>query len=124
VKLVIEIPVQTRTPGNSRVHWRTEARRAKEERRAAWFCTMAALGAMPRGERAALRDNPRAHIRLTRISPRRLDTPNVFGALKHVIDGICDALGVDDRDEWYVWSLPTQEYGPSGVRVELTTEGK
>lgn len=81
--------VRTRTPGNSRRHWSKDARDAKEQRR------------MVRNRlkyACHLPDLP-VRVKLTRYSPKLLDKHNTWGALKHVIDGVADALGIDDSDE-------------------------
>jgi hypothetical protein len=119
VKLVIDIPVRTSTPGNTRRHWRAEARDAKAQREAAAKAAMLALAGLATSERKALLASPQVVVKLTRFSQRKLDRQNVFGALKHVIDGVADALGVDDGSDWYEWTLPEQAKGKPGVRVEL-----
>ncbi len=120
MKLTIDLPgLRTSTPGNTRRHWRTEAKAAKSQRFEARLMTRGALDALAPKERAALHAAPRLRVLLTRFSPRRLDVPNMFGALKHVIDGVTDAIGRDDSDPWYEWTIPSQETGPLGVRVTL-----
>ena len=60
-------------------------------------------------------------MRLTRIGPRRLDSDNLAAALKHVRDGVADALGMDDGDPRLVW-LYGQRRGKPGeyaVLVEI-----
>ena len=60
-------------------------------------------------------------VRLTRISPRLLDSDNLEGALKAVRDGVADGLGINDRDP-RVRYVVDQEQGLPGefsVRCEL-----
>ena len=59
-----------------------------------------------------------AVVRITRVSPRRLDGDNATAAAKSVRDGVADALGVDDRDPRVEW-LVDQEAGPASVWVEI-----
>ena len=123
MRLVIEIPgVHTTTPGNSRKAWQVEARKARQQRLAAFVWTRDALNRLTRADRDALLSAPRLKVQLTRIGARPLDVPNVFGALKACIDGMADAIGKNDRDPWYDWQMPTQEKGETGVRITLTAE--
>ena len=79
--------LHTRTPGNSRRHWRKDAREAKTQRTAVKNRLMfSALPPFP------------VEVTLTRCGPRRLDQQNMPGAMKHVIDGIADAYGINDGD--------------------------
>lgn len=60
-------------------------------------------------------------VRLTRISPRLLDSDNLEGALKAVRDGVADGMGINDRDP-RVRYVVDQEQGLPGefsVRCEL-----
>lgn len=58
-------------------------------------------------------------VLLTRVAPRELDSDNLQGALKHVRDGVADALGVDDRDERVTWAPCDQRKGKAGVVIEI-----
>jgi Endodeoxyribonuclease RusA. len=78
---------------NARVHWSRRARAAKSARRAAdalareaGWCRME----LPAG---------RLHLWIDAYPPdrRRRDTDGVLSSLKSALDGIADALGVDDR---------------------------
>lgn len=59
-------------------------------------------------------------VTVTRVAPSRgLDPHDGLGAsLKGVIDGIADALGVDDRDPRVIWRLE-QRRGPWAVEVRF-----
>lgn len=117
----VTIPgLHTKTPGNSREHWRAEARRTKQQRDLTRLTCGQQLGPAVRD---AIRSAPALRVRLVRVGPRRLDTPNVFGACKAALDGFCDWTGIDDRSAFYVWEMPAQETGPYAVRIELSTEG-
>ena len=74
--------------------------------------------------RAAGRPNGKlARITLRRVAPRRLDTGNLPAALKHVQDGVCDALGIDDGDQAIEWRYdqrkPFADEQRYGVEVEI-----
>ena len=61
-------------------------------------------------------------ITLTRIGKRRLDTGNNPGSMKHVQDGICDALGIDDGDEAHDWIYHQRIEKQYAVEVEILTK--
>jgi hypothetical protein len=60
----------------------------------------------------------------TRVAPGNgLDSDNLPVSMKHVRDGIADAMGVDDRDERVTWEY-AQERGKPGeykVKVDVWT---
>lgn len=103
--------IHTTTPGNNRKHYIVEARKAKEQR------TMVCNRLKYR------RDLPPLPIRLklTRYSPgKRLDKHNTWGAMKHVIDGVADAYGIDDSDERLIIEQPMQAKGTMhAVKLEI-----
>lgn len=116
MKITYEIPVRTSTPGNNRTHWRVAGRIAKEQRRLA--------GMVTRGQ-AGLPPHP-CTVTLTRISAGKCDRHNLLGAMKHVIDGIADAYGIDDGHDGWTF-LANQEKGPRGkfaVRVKIESKGE
>jgi len=114
------LPIRTWSEPNLRGHWGRRARRAHKQREAARLLVRAALVPLPP------LDPPRSGrrkiiVRLTRIGPRRLDSDNLAAALKHVRDGVADALGLDDGDERLRW-LYAQRNGRPGefaVLVEI-----
>lgn len=63
-------------------------------------------------------------MRLVRVAPRRLDFGNLAAALKHVQDGVCDAIGINDGDEAIAWSYDQERSKAVGVRVYMTIEGQ
>ncbi len=118
---VVILPgVKLKTPTNRRDHWAIGGRRSREERALArMLCSM--LGPKVRDE---LRAAPRLKVKFVRVGGRKMDTTNIVAAIKALIDGMCDWLGVDDKSDWYDWQWPTQEKGEASVRIELTpTDG-
>lgn len=112
--LVIEGPgIRTESEANPRRagNWWEHARRAKAQR--------AAVCALVR-----VRNRPPLplplDVTLTRHAPSAgLDDDNLRGALKHVRDGVADALGLpSDRDPRVSWHYH-QARGDWGVRVAL-----
>ena len=90
-------------------HWSKKAKIRKAHRFAATLRTLAA-----RPPELPL------VVTITRVAPSRgLDPHDGLGAsLKGVIDGIADALGVDDRDPRVIWRLQ-QRRGPWAVEVRF-----
>jgi hypothetical protein len=93
-----ELPIRTVSEMNRRDHWSRRAKRMREHR------LVTAMATVPR-----LLDsswwNSLASVSctVTRIGPRMLDQDNLAGSIKGVIDGIADALGVQDNDPRIVW---------------------
>lgn len=102
--------VALQTPSQRRgEHWRTKADRAKAQR-----------SKMRRDVGIWLDANgPILQITVTRIAPRRLDEPNLGQALKHAIDGLSDALRIDDGSRAVRWVLQQRKGQPA---VEFTIE--
>jgi hypothetical protein len=112
------IPVKTVSEANTRGHWSQRAKRAKEQRQAAYLrCYMASMSAAGGGVHPRtlpyLFGRKRIVIDLTRVSPGTLDDDNLRSALKATRDGIADALGLDDRDKALTWTYQ-QRRGKKG----------
>jgi len=58
-------------------------------------------------------------VRLTRVSPSRLDDDAVPLALKTVRDAICAILGVDDGSDVVAFAYAQRKGRPMGVAVEV-----
>jgi hypothetical protein len=102
--------LRTVSEANDHSHWRARSKRAKQQR----FIARAAM-------RPATRPTTHAiTIRLTRIAPRKLDSDNAVGALKHVRDGVADWLEINDGSERLTW-LYAQEQATKrhAVCIEL-----
>jgi crossover junction endodeoxyribonuclease RusA len=88
--LVLPWPPKELSP-NARVHRLAKARAAKAYRHACWVLTKEAgvsLGDLP------------MHLKITFVPPTRQarDLDNCLAAIKSGIDGMADALKVNDRD--------------------------
>ena len=89
----------------------------RAERRNSGALARAKLAGMKVGKHSVIQ------ILLTRIGRGRMDADNLAGSGKHVQDGICDALGIDDGSERVRFSY-AQEIGVRwGVRVEIEVHG-
>jgi hypothetical protein len=118
--LTTTFPLETETESNAKGHWRPKAERAKKQRSDTFFHTHAvAMSLRTRLKSGTIR---RIEVTLTRISPRELDDDNLASALKHVRDGVADALGVDDRDRRISWRCEQASGGRDtrAVRIDLT----
>lgn len=111
------LPIRTWSEANLRMHWAARARRAQKQRQTARLLVRAALN----GE-GPFSESRRLTVRLTRISPRRLDSDNLAVALKHARDGVADALGMDDGDPRLVWLYGQRTGKPNeyAVLVEIS----
>ncbi len=103
------IPIRTTTPGNSRGHWAAEGRKARSQRDAACLMVKCQKNKPPFPVK----------VTLTRCSPRMMDRHNLPGALKHIIDGIADAYGVDDGDERWQFVFGQRKYHIHGIEIEI-----
>lgn len=107
------LPVATPNPSNgSHGHWRLEhARKRRLRKLAALGCPTAALPVT---------------VRLVRLSAGRLDEhDNLRSALKPIVDGCADRLGVKDNDPRIRWEYAQERVprGTYGVRIEVISEG-
>ena len=123
--VTITLPIKTVSEANSHTHWRVRAKRAKAQRAAAKLSCAAPFAR--EGFVTEVFGMPLLAITMTRISPSAgLDSDNLPSSMKHLRDGVADALGVDDRDRRIVWSY-AQERGPAkayAVRIEVRQRGE
>lgn len=115
------IPVRTVSEANQsrHEHWTHKRKRAKEHRDAAYFVLRSQEDGLMKVKHHLL-DNGIVRIRLTRIAPRELDDDNLRSALKHVRDGVTDALGLsDDRDPRLIWEYGQTKGKPKQYAVEV-----
>lgn len=63
------------------------------------------------------------HVQLIRFAPRTLDAhDNLPGAFKSIVDGIADAIGIDDGTSFYTWSYTQAGSKTSLCRIVFTWE--
>lgn len=87
---------------NGRAHWATKARAVKSARQSAWAAALAAdVKSLPRGYGYAIA------ITVYPKTRNPIDRDNCVSACKAPLDGIADALGVDDR----TFDTPTIAFG-------------
>lgn len=107
------LPIVTKTESNTGGHWRGKWARGAKQRQVAFLMCSAIL---PK----TFPSDAIFTIRLTRISPRCLDShDNLMSALKHVADGIADAIGIDDGSPRYSWVYAQRKGKPKENAVEI-----
>lgn len=75
---------------NARVHWAVRAKATKEARNSAGWAVRRCFKAKPKWQRAIV------SLEFHPPDERRRDMQNCIGASKALVDGIADALGIDD----------------------------
>lgn len=119
---------------NLREHWSKRAKRAKQQRTAAFSALLRLSGSdWAWWERGRIRCDGLGYlgkpegiaVTIVRIAPRKLDSDNLARAAKAIRDGIADWLGIDDGDERIDWRY-AQRRGEAGeyaveIRVEWRT---
>lgn len=107
------LPVKTPNPSNgSHGSWRIESARKRRLRQQAGLACP--TGSLP------------ATVRLTRLSAGSMDEhDNLRSALKPIVDGCADRLGVKDNDPRIRWEYAQERVprGTYGVRIEVISEG-
>lgn len=99
IALTLPFPSRFLSP-NARVHWTKRANEAKRHRKVAWAITMEAVGRnKPQWAGVALNlvyHPPTAH---------HYDADNLLARSKSQIDGIADALGMNDNTFTFTFSV-------------------
>ncbi len=123
--LVIALPLRLTNPLNgSHKHWAVKARARKEHRSTVALALNAPLSAFREiivrqagGAKSLL-------VTVIRVAPRQLDPHDGLPAsCKGVVDGIADALDIDDRDPRIMWTYDQKKGSrPNqyGVEIHLT----
>jgi hypothetical protein len=97
MRLRVEFPMRTVSLNRRPAHWGVASRKAKRERREAYYEMRVAF----KGQQMTMQEimGP-IRIKLTRVAPSSgLDShDNLRGSFKNVVDGVCDFLGIDDGD--------------------------
>lgn len=102
------MPMRLVSETNQREHHMARHRRRKAQRAAATLAFRSALGQA--GMQAGMQWS-HTHVIVTRIAPRFLDGhDNLQSSCKAVVDGIADAMGVNDGSGVVRWAY-RQEHG-------------
>ena len=106
-------PPRTLSP-NTRKHWRAHAAAKKGYRTAcAWHATCQGAKKLPPGKLTV-------SLRFVPPDRRRRDLDNLIASMKSGLDGLADALGVDDNNFRLVAELVTDGTIGGMVKVEVT----
>lgn len=122
--MIIELPWPHKDLSpNSRKHWSARARQARIARNAARILTLAALKAP--ASAIALRDLCAARLQISlQFTPdanRHYDLDGLISRMKSSLDGIADALNVNDRRFafWKIELLPAAKPAKVIVTIEV-----
>lgn len=113
ISLTLPWPSRDLSP-NARIHWSRRAKAVKQARWQAWAIAKEAIGANKP-------DWSGAHVTLTFHPPdkRRRDADGMLSMMKASIDGISDAIGINDHKFTYTFSVSDSVKGGSvNVRIE------
>jgi hypothetical protein len=118
----VDVKTRPRNELNSREHWAARHRRSRAQRDLAGFATVHAL--VEHARHMVDHVAERVHVSITwEAGPRckRMDDDGLAASLKHVQDGVADALGIDDGDmDRISWTrLQTRGATSVAVRVEV-----
>lgn len=112
-EIIFSYPHKDLSP-NSRIHWAPKAKLKKSAKEEAYFATLAAKAKVPASEKIAV------WIDIYPPDRRKRDVDNVLASLKPHLDGIAEALGIDDsRFVPYPYILGEVVKGGK-IRIKLT----
>jgi crossover junction endodeoxyribonuclease RusA len=121
IAFTIPWPSSKLNPNNSKgTHWAATSALRKAARLEAWALARAAAGRLP-GWSAGRLGNGAVPLTITFVQPdrRARDRDNLLAALKPALDGVADALSINDAQFDPV--LIRREYGgkPGHVQIEI-----
>jgi hypothetical protein len=122
MQVTAKVPVKLVNGLNQREHWAPKAKRAKDQRSAAFNVLMYSVGPHPRYLPEWPESPAPVTITITRRGGGRMDDDGLTASAKHVRDGIADWLGIDDGDPRLTWVV-RQDKAPRGqhwVDIEVT----
>jgi crossover junction endodeoxyribonuclease RusA len=103
---------------NARTHWATLARAKKAARREGYLATFSACSVLPVRNVSMLHDATCIQVTFTPPNARRRDLDNLIASIKAHLDGISDAIGIDDS-RW-IWAAPVIAAPEKPGRVVVT----
>jgi len=114
--IILNLPIKTVSEANSSEHWSKKHKRHKQQQKIIFY----SLNSLD--QKISLP----CHIRLTRISPRKLDRDdNLPCAFKWIKDQIAaDITGIKvagraDEDERISWEYAQDKGSPQSIRIEI-----
>lgn len=120
IEFTLPWPLSQLSP-NARLHWAKVARAKKQYRKACWATCLEQLPGQslsPVGEKSGLT------LKLTFVPPdrRSYDRDNLMARMKSGIDGMCDAMKIDDKVFHTVISTVAADLIGGFVKVTITGE--
>lgn len=110
--IILPWPSRELSP-NSRVHWSKKAKAAKYSRLYAFVRAKESKWVVPATGKITLT------IEFVKPSRRRMDLDNMLAGMKPALDGIAQALGVDDSRFRYLLDVADEPIKGGVVRVTL-----
>lgn len=125
MSIVLDLPWPPRDLSpNARKHWRVKAKVVANFREC---CRLTTMTQMPGGLRVLPDGRYRLHLDFLASPKCRSDRDNLVAAMKSGIDGMADALGIDDRQfvelAARLTRLPPDDREGEAVRVTITPDG-
>ncbi len=114
MNVTFHIPVRVVSEANTRDHWTKKHTRAKRQKSIAYATCLKEIG-------CKTNDDPLpGHFRIsfTRVKghgQRDFDCDNLVSAFKHIRDGICMYLGINDGSEFVTFPPPDQIKQGKGI---------
>ncbi len=124
ITITLPFPKSKLNPNQSKGrHWGSTRKDRKQARADAYWLSMEAFSGHRRnGGKLPAKTAESIGLSIAFVQPDRCkrDRDNLFASLKHGLDGIADALGIDDSKFEPIVLLP-REYGnaPGAVRVTI-----
>jgi len=120
IEFTLPWPLAQLSP-NARLHWAKVARAKKQYRKACWATC---LEQMPGQSLSPAGDHPGLTLTLTFVPPdrRSYDRDNLMARMKSGIDGMCDAIKIDDKAFHTVISTVAADQIGGFVKVTITGE--
>ena len=100
---------------NARQHW-TSLAKAKKSYRAACYLTAVAQGATP-----VVAAGLHVHLQFAPPTRRKYDLDNLLARMKSGLDGLSDAIGVDDS-RWQISLSRAEPLAPGFVHITVSAQ--
>lgn len=112
----VEIPVRIVSEMNSRDHWRTVRKRARDQHAAVFY----SLGNFREILRSIAAANEKAIVvTFTRLGPGRFDDDNLAAGFKFCRDQVAKLFSLDDGDARFQWRYRQEKCRTHSARVSI-----
>lgn len=113
--ITFELPTKIVSEANSRGHWSKKYRRAKAQKRLAYFTAYEHARAL-RSWGGSIRVTL---VRLYTGNAKAMDSDNLQSGFKATRDGIAKALGIDDGSSRLIFAYDQVRSAAAGVKVSI-----